>query len=90
MYNIYCSIILDEFTVPRLCVQGTKTIDSEQRWTFDDGTLMTYFNWKPNPSPVAATGEGGVNLGISVSNNFPWFEIPNGVSDRNCVFICQK
>ncbi|CAG2184383.1 unnamed protein product [Mytilus edulis] len=34
-----------DFPVPAVCIQGTDTIDSQHQWTFDDGTLMTYFNW---------------------------------------------
>lgn len=81
-----CNInISANLPVPRLCVQGTDTIDLQQQWTFDDGTLMTYFNWNQN-KPLGGRG----NIGIVITLNFTWFDVAGVIPKLTCVFICQK
>ncbi|VDH96351.1 Hypothetical predicted protein [Mytilus galloprovincialis] len=82
----YIELISANLPIPRLCVQGTDTIDPQQQWTFDDGTLMTYFNW--NQQYDQPSGGQGF-LGISTALNFTWFDT-NSTNLINCVFICQK
>ncbi|CAC5417772.1 unnamed protein product [Mytilus coruscus] len=65
----YVELISADFPVPKVCIQGTDTIDPQQQWTFDDGTLMTYFNWNQQCNEPSG-GKG--NLGISIVYNFTW------------------
>lgn len=81
------SDLLADFPVPAVCIQGTDTIDSQHQWTFDDGTLMTYFNW--NQQHHQPEGGKGI-LGISIAYNFTWFARGNTVSRGGCFYICQK
>ncbi|XP_063405963.1 uncharacterized protein LOC134689927 [Mytilus trossulus] len=83
----YIELITADLSVLRLCVQGTDTIDSQQRWTFDDGTLMTYFNWNHQYNQPSG-GQG--YIGISVVRNFTWFDIVASTPSSTCNFICQK
>lgn len=87
LYIFIQSDLLADFPVPKVCIQGTDTIDPQQQWTFDDGTLMTYFNW--NQQHHQPEGRKG-NLGISIVYNFTWFALHNTLPRGECFYICQK
>ncbi|XP_063399715.1 uncharacterized protein LOC134684358 [Mytilus trossulus] len=63
-------------------VQGTK--DSQDRWLFDDGTPMTYFNWN-SPDGQPNNGPTERYIHIKSSNQCLWNDF--GSAERQ--FLCQ-
>ncbi|CAC5385506.1 unnamed protein product [Mytilus coruscus] len=67
----------------RICIQGTNTY-TPGIWTFDDGTLMTYFNWdKNNGQPEEDEGN------VEMYTGYKWHDVTDVKSDP-CLPICER
>lgn len=67
-------------------MQGTNTIDLNGDWTFDDGTVMPFLNWKLNPNQPRR-GKG--NLGMDINNGATWVPLNKQVNN-SCIFVCER
>ncbi|XP_076086995.1 uncharacterized protein LOC143057534 [Mytilus galloprovincialis] len=69
-------------TIERICIQGTDKI-FPPNWTFDDGTLMTFFN----EDEASAEPDGGKG-NIEMYTGYKWHDISD-VTLHPCLPICE-
>ncbi|VDH96081.1 Hypothetical predicted protein [Mytilus galloprovincialis] len=70
-------------TTERICIQGTDKI-FPPTWTFDDGTMMTYFNWDE-----AKSEPNGGKGNLEMFNGYKWHDLDDVVS-KICLPICER
>ncbi|CAC5385505.1 unnamed protein product [Mytilus coruscus] len=79
----FVELITENRTTERICIQGTDNYTSPI-WTFDDGTLMTYFNWDSARSQPNG-GQGNIEMYTA----YKWHDIED-VSTSPCIPICER
>lgn len=68
-------------------MQGTDNIDANGAWTFDDGTVMPFLNWKQLNRKQPLSGKG--NLGMDINNGAYWVALNKQVNN-SCIFVCER
>ncbi|CAC5405867.1 MRC [Mytilus coruscus] len=73
---------IDKVYPTGICIQGTNTIDVNNKWTFFDGTPMTYFKWLPGEP----NGLGFIR--IDRSKGFGWV-VPPMPNWWTATYMCE-
>ncbi|CAC5405866.1 unnamed protein product [Mytilus coruscus] len=73
---------IDKLYPTGICIQGTNTIDVNNKWTFFDGTPMTYFKWLPGEP----NGSGYIR--IDRNKGFGWV-VPPMPNWWTCTYMCE-
>ncbi|VDI40859.1 Hypothetical predicted protein [Mytilus galloprovincialis] len=64
-----------------ICIQGTNMKNPSNKWTFNDGELMTYSKWGIRHPAV-----NGTFIRINRGENYTWTSIKNA---KWCSYICE-
>ncbi|CAC5397815.1 unnamed protein product [Mytilus coruscus] len=77
----YISYALEGRTIIRVAIQGHSS-NTDDVWTYDDGTPLAYTNWRPlEPQP----GEWYLQL----FTNDEWTDQNNFRPEYSCIYICE-
>jgi hypothetical protein len=67
-----------------ICIQGTNVIDSANQWTYDDGSLMTYFYWDSSqPNDIG-------RICIIRRRMYKWWVIKTPTAPYEVTYICEN
>ncbi|CAG2241324.1 unnamed protein product [Mytilus edulis] len=83
----YIVVATSNLSTGHVCMQGTDNIDANGAWTFDDGTVMPFLNWKQLNRNQPLSGKG--NLGMDINNGAYWVALYKQVNN-SCIFVCER
>ena len=69
-----------------LCIQGNNVIDRANQWTYDDGSLMTYFYWDQATFQPIGIGR----ICIIRWAMYKWWVIPTPTAPFAVTYICEN
>lgn len=86
-YYIFFFVLVDiglVYSRP-ICIQGTRTIDPQNRWTFFDGTVMNYTNWYPGQPGIGSIGYAWI---IRIYD-YQWNIVDYAPFGTTCSYMCE-